>query len=587
MKQFFKFMFASIIGFFISLFILFFIFILFSAVIISSVDKTGTVSIAENTVLELDLNYEVPERTSYEPVSTFSLVPKLKKTLGLNDLTKVIKNAKDDEKISGIYINLDNLIIGGINKVNAVRDLLIDFKSSDKFIIAHGNSISEKAYFLGSIADSIFLTPTGTIEFDGFAIELSFFKNTLEKLEIEPQIFQYGKFKSATEPFRLDKLSNENELQLKTYLNSIYGSFLNKISTSTNIDEDLLKDISDNLKIASAEDAKDFELIDDLLYEDQVDSVMNDLMNSSLNIKKVSVKDYFYSMDANSISTNNRIAVIYALGEITNGSGDEFSIGTKNIINAIKKAKDNKRIKAIVMRVNSPGGSPLTSDMIWRELKLARDSKPVIISMGDVAASGGYYIAAPGTKIVSEPYALTGSIGVYGILPNTQKFFNNKLGVTFDGVETGENSNFGSITSPLNDAQKRYFQKQVDDIYYNFVNRVSEGRNMTFEEVDNIAQGRIWSGIDAEKIGLVDTLGGLDLAIQIAADESDIKDYRILEYPAQKEAFDRILDLLTSDVKGKIDLFDLGEPLNKVYKISEAFKYSGIQTRLPFEYKIR
>ncbi len=587
MKQFFKFMFASIIGFFISLFILFFIFILFSAVIISSVDKTGTVSIAENTVLELDLNYEVPERTSYEPVSTFSLVPKLKKTLGLNDLTKVIKNAKDDEKISGIYINLDNLIIGGINKVNAVRDLLIDFKSSEKFIIAHGNSISEKAYFLGSIADSIFLTPTGTIEFDGFAIELSFFKNTLEKLEIEPQIFQYGKFKSATEPFRLDKLSNENELQLKTYLNSIYGSFLNKISTSTNIDEDLLKDISDNLKIASAEDAKDFELIDDLLYEDQVDSVMNDLMNSSLNIKKVSVKDYFYSMDANSISTNNRIAVIYALGEITNGSGDEFSIGTKNIINAIKKAKDNKRIKAIVMRVNSPGGSPLTSDMIWRELKLARDSKPVIISMGDVAASGGYYIAAPGSKIVAEPYTLTGSIGVYGILPNTQKFFNNKLGVTFDGVETGENSNFGSITSPLNDAQKRYFQKQVDDIYYDFVNRVSEGRNMTFEEVDNIAQGRIWSGIDAEKIGLVDTLGGLDLAIQIAADESDIKDYRILEYPAQKEAFDRILDLLTSDVKGKIDLFDLGEPLNKVYKISEALKYSGIQTRLPFEYKIR
>lgn len=587
MKQFFKFMFASIIGFFISLFILFFIFILFSAVIISSVDKTGTVSIAENTVLELDLNYEVPERTSYEPVSTFSLVPKLKKTLGLNDLTKVIKNAKDDEKISGIYINLDNLIIGGINKVNAVRDLLIDFKSSEKFIIAHGNSISEKAYFLGSIADSIFLTPTGTIEFDGFAIELSFFKNTLEKLEIEPQIFQYGKFKSATEPFRLDKLSNENELQLKMYLNSIYGSFLNKISTSNNIDEDLLKDISNNLKITSAEDAKDFELIDDLLYEDQVDSVMNDLMNSSLNIKKVSVKDYFYSMDANSISTNNRIAVIYALGEITNGSGDEFSIGTKNITNAIKKAKDNKRIKAIVMRVNSPGGSPLTSDMIWRELKLARDSKPVIISMGDVAASGGYYIAAPGTKIVSGPYALTGSIGVYGILPNTHKFFNNKLGVTFDGVETGENSNFGSITSPLNDAQKKYFQKQVDDIYYDFVNRVSEGRNMTFEEVDNIAQGRIWSGIDARKIGLVDTLGSLDLAIQIAADESDIKDYRILEYPAQKEAFDRILDLLTSDVKGKIDLFDLGEPLNKVYKISEALKYSGIQTRLPFEYKIR
>lgn len=587
MKQFFKFTFASMLGFFTSLLLLFFILILFSAVVISSIDKTGTVSITKNTVLELDLNYEIPERTSFEPVSTFSFIPTLNKTLGLNDLSKVIKNAKDDENISGIFISLDNLIIGGINKINTVRDLLIDFKSSDKFIIAHGNSISEKAYFLASIADSIFLTPTGTIEFDGFAIELSFFKNTLEKLEIEPQIFQYGKFKSATEPFRLEKLSKENELQLNTYLNSVYGSFLNKISKSTNIDEVLLKDISNNLKITSAEDAKHFGLINDLLYKDQVDTVMNDLMDSSINIKKVSVKDYFYSMDANSVSTNNRIAVIYAIGEITNSSGDEFSIGTKNIINAIRKARDNKRIKAIVMRINSPGGSPLTSDMIWRELKIARNSKPVIISMGDVAASGGYYIAAPGSKIVSELYALTGSIGVFGILPNAQKFFNNKLGVTFDGVETGKNSNFGSITSPLNDAQKRYFQKQVDDIYYDFVNRVSEGRNMTFEEVDNIAQGRIWSGIDAMKIGLVDTLGGLDLALQIAADESDIKDYRILEYPAQKEAFDRIIELLTSKAKGKIDLFDLGEPLNRVYKISEALKYSGIQTRLPFEYKIR
>ncbi len=587
MKQFFKFMFASMLGFFISLFMLFIIFILFSAVVVSSIDSTGTVSISKNTILELELNYEVPERTSFDPVSTFSVVPSFSKTLGFNDLSKVIKNAKDDENISGIFLDLNNLTIGGINKVNAVRDLLIDFKTSNKFIIAHGNSISEKAYFLASVADSIFLTPTGTIEFDGFAIEISFFKKTLEKLEIEPQIFQYGKFKSATEPFRLEKLSDENELQLITYLNSVYGSFLNKISVSKSIDEGLLKDISNNLKIASAEDAKQFELIDDLLYEDQVDSVMIELMDSSQKIKKVSVKDYFYSIDANSVSTNNRIAVIYALGEITNGKGDEFSIGTKNIIKAIKKAKENKRINAIVMRVNSPGGSPLTSDMIWRELKLAREKKPVIISMSDVAASGGYYIASPGSKVVAEPFTLTGSIGVYGILPNTQKFFNNKLGVTFDGVETGENSNLGSITSPLNDSQAKFFQKQVDDIYYDFVNRVAEGRDMSFEEVDNIGQGRIWSGIDAKKIGLVDTLGGLDLALQIAANESDIEEYRILEYPAQKEAFDKIIELLSSEVTSKINIFDLGEPLNQIYKLNEALKYSGIQTRLPFEFVIR
>ena len=294
MKQFFKFMFASMLGFFISLFILFFIFILFSAVIISSVDTTGTVSISKNTVLELELNYEVPERTSFDAVSTFSVVPSLSKTLGLNDLSKVIKNAKDDENISGILIDLDNLNIGGINKVNVIRNLLEDFKTSNKFLIAHGNSISEKAYFLATVADSIFLTPTGTIEFDGFALEVSFFKKTLEKLEIEPQIFQYGKFKSATEPFRLEKLSDENELQLKTYMNSVYGSFLKNISVSKNIDKSILKDIADNLKIASAENAEQFELVDDLLYEDQVDSVMNQLMNSTEKVKTVNAKNYFY-----------------------------------------------------------------------------------------------------------------------------------------------------------------------------------------------------------------------------------------------------------------------------------------------------
>ncbi len=314
-------------------------------------------------------------------------------------------------------------------------------------------------------------------------------------MEIEPQIFQYGKFKSATEPFRLDKISSENREQLSKYLKSVYQDFISDISEAKNLDPLDLIDIANNVKVTSAEAAKRLGLIDELLYNDQIDSILIQKLNNDSSVKYVAAKKYIHSIESNSSSSTNRIAVIYALGEITNGSGDEYTIGTDNIIKSIRKAKDNKRIKAIVMRVNSPGGSPLTSDMIWREIKLAAKEKPFIVSMGDVAASGGYYISCPADIIVAEPATLAGSIGVYGMIPNTQNFFNNKTGITFDRVQTGENS-IMSLAAPLTNQQKILFQQQVDDIYYDFVNRVCDGRKMTFEQVDEIAQGRIWSGID-------------------------------------------------------------------------------------------
>lgn len=585
MKQFFKFTFASIVGFFISIFLLFVIFFLFSFALVSSIDTTESVSISNNSVLELELDYLVPERSSYEPIVSFSIMPSIDKTLGLNDITKLITYAKEDSKIEGIYLNLNNFEVGGLSKINTIRRALVDFKTSNKFIIAHGNTINEKAYFLASVADSIYLTPTGNLEFNGFGFELTFFKNILDKLEIETQIFQYGKFKSATEPYRLEKMSSENREQLSKYLNSVYSDYISNISSSTDIDENRLKDISDNLEITSAEAAVDLGFINQLLYNDQIDSLIQKKINSYSKIKYVKAEKYIYSIENLSPATTNRIAVIYAIGEIINSRGDEYSIGTENIIESIRKAKENKRIKAIVMRVNSPGGSPLTSDMIWREIELAANVKPFIVSMGDLAASGGYYISCSADKIVAEPTTLAGSIGVYGMIPNTNKFFNNKIGITFDRVETNKNSII-SLASPLSPQQKYLFQKQVDDIYFDFVNRVSMGRNMTFEEVDEIAQGRIWSGIDAKKIGLVDTLGGLDLALSIAAENAGITEYKTVEYPTQKEAFEKIMDLFSSEIKNSINNVTFEQPLNQIHKLAEALKYTGIQARLPFEYVI-
>lgn len=585
MKQFLKFTFASIVGFFISIFLISVLFFLFTFAIISSIDKTESVTVSDNTVLEIQFDYELPERTNTNPGINYSIVPSIAKTLGLNDVKRIIKNAKSDARIKGIYLNLDNFFLGSLTKIQVIRKSLIDFKSSGKFIIAHGNTINERAFYLATAADSIFLSPTGTIEFNGFGIEVSFFKGLLEKLEVEPQIFQYGKFKSATEPFRLDKLSNDNRLQLSNYLNSVHNNYLMNVSQATDISIDTLKFYSENLRLNSAESAFDNGFIDELLYQDQVDSVMNKLLNST-EVKKISFKKYFNALDSPGAISKNRIAVIYALGEILENSGDEYTIGKENIIRSIRDALNNSRVKAIVMRVNSPGGSPLTSDMIWREIELASEIKPFIVSMGDMAASGGYYISCNADLIVAEPSTLAGSIGVYGIIPNTKKFFNNKLGITFDKVETNENSNLFSLTNPLSETQKAAITDQIDNIYFDFVNRVAEGRDMTFDEVDKIAQGRIWSGLDAKEIGLVDTLGGLELAIKIASEKADIYDYKIIEYPTQKEAFEKIMEMFTTEIKSIFISEDFEYPLNQIEKLKNALKYSGIQARLPFDYSI-
>jgi protease-4 len=458
----------------------------------------------------------------------------------------------------------------------------LDFKKSEKFVYAHGNRINEKAFFLASVADSIFLTPTGDFEFDGFGFELTFFKNALDKLEIEPQIFQYGKFKGSTEPFKYEKLSDENKEQLSFYLASVYNDYLEKISAEIDISKSELNIFADSIQVNSAEDAQNLELVDKLLYRDQLDSIIIGKTNTS-KVTTITAAKYLSSVNGEPSTSTERIAVIYALGEVTNSKGDEFTIGTENIIKAINKAKDNDRVKAIVMRVNSPGGSPLTSDMIWREIELASEIKPFIVSMGEVAASGGYYISCNADLIVAEPSTLTGSIGVYGIIPNTKEFFNNKLGITFDRVNSNKNSDMLSLTKPLAPMQKEFIQNQINEIYHDFITRVSNGRNLSYEDVDKIAEGRIWSGIDAKNIGLIDTLGSLDLALELAANKANVKDYKIVEYPTQREPIDKLMDILSAKIESKIN-FEY--PFSQIETLRKVLDRTGIQVRLPFEYEI-
>lgn len=588
MKQFIKFTFASILGFFISLFLLFVIFFMFAFAAVSTIGTEETVLVQNNSVMEIKLDFTLLERTSNEPNISFGFMPSLKRTIGLNDLLASINNAKNDDKIRGIFLNLDNFNSPGLARLEEIRNSLIDFKESQKFIFAHGNSISEAAYFLASAADSIYLTPTGILEFDGFEIEIAFFKNTLDKLEIEPQIFQYGKYKSATEPFRIDKMSEENKDQLNKFIFSVYDNLISNISLKQNISEEELKNISNNLSIDSAEDAKNYGLITELKYRDEVDSMLSKIIfnKTDKKINIVSFNNYYKSFDSENEITDNRIAVIYSLGEITESKGDENTIGIDNIIESLDNAYKNKRVKAIVMRVNSPGGSALTSDMIWRKINLIKNEKPIIVSMSNLAASGGYYIACAANKIVADPYTLTGSIGVFGIIPNAQKFFNNKLGVTFDEVSTSKNSGWATITNPLNEVQKKFIQTQVDDIYFDFVSKVATGRNMSFEEIDKIGQGRIWSGIDAKNIGLVDTLGGINLAIKIAAESAGIEKFKIVEYPAQKETFEILMEFLSTKIENSVNNSLFSDQLNQIEKLTKAIKYKGIQTRLPFDYSI-
>ncbi|HET9824708.1 MAG TPA: signal peptide peptidase SppA, partial [Chitinophagaceae bacterium] len=498
MSSFFKIFFATLLALVIFTLIVFFVIIGWVAALTSK-EKPR---IESKSVLVLDLGVNFKEQEVESPLSTFSSSDEMD-VPGLYDVVRLIRKAKDDKNIKGIYLIADN-DPNGFASSEEIRNALMEFKTSKKFIIAHGDVISQKAYHVANVANKFYLNPTGILQWVGFNVDYIFLKGTLDKLEIQPQIFYAGKFKSATEPFRTDRMTPENKLQTTVWLNDLYNHFLLAASSSRNVDTATLHQLANDGKIQTAQDALDNKLIDGLKYDDQVkDEIKSKLgLGKSDKIDFVSINKYAKAGGFKKTGKEN-IALIYAEGDIVDGgSNQQGLIASENYMKLIRKARLDKSIKAIVFRVNSGGGSALASENIWRELSLAKREKPVVVSFGDVAASGGYYISCAADSIFAEPNTITGSIGVFGIIPNMEAFFKNKLGVTFDGVKTAPYADVG-IFHPLNDVEKKMIQRSIEITYSQFKKRVADGRRKDTAYVDSIAQGRVWSGDDAIRIGLI------------------------------------------------------------------------------------
>jgi protease-4 len=581
MKSFFKFFLASLLSLVIFTLIIFFLFIGWIAGLASK-EKPRVES---KSVLVLNLNQNFKEQRVENPLSTFSSNQDMD-VPGLYDVVRLINKAKDDKNISGIYI-IANTNANGFSSSEEIRNALLNFKTSKKFIIAHGDVMSQKAYHIADVADKLYLNPTGFLEWVGFNVDYIFLKGALDKLQIEPQIFYAGKFKSATEPFRTDKMTPENKLQTTVWLNALYDHFLVKASVSRNMDTATLHQLANDGKIQTAQDALDNKLVDGLKYDDQAkDDIKKRLgLDKYDKINFVSINKYAKAGGFKKTGSD-RIALIYAEGDIVDGKGDQSVIGSEDYMKLIRKARLDKSIKAIVFRVNSGGGSALASENIWRELSLAKQDKPLVVSFGDVAASGGYYISCAADSIFAEPNVITGSIGVFGIIPNMEAFFKNKLGVTFDGVKTAEYADVG-VLHPLNENEKKMVQHSIDVIYQQFKKRVADGRKKDVAYIDSIAQGRVWSGDDAIKIGLIDRFGGLQDAVNCAARLAKISDYRLREFPEPQNIFDRILGSSSDNYSAKMKT-ELGEENFKIFQEIKRIKQitNTTQARLPFEFFI-
>lgn len=545
-----------------------------------------------NSVLMVKFKGPILERSIESPFGELDLGnfgPKA--GIGLNDILKDFEKAENDTNIKGIYINLDELICG-MATLEEIRNGILKFKQSKKFVYAYSEVYSQKTYYLASVADKIFLNPQGGLDFKGLSSQLMFYKNLLEKLNVEVQIFRHGKFKSAIEPFMLDKMSEANRLQMETLINSLWSKIISGISESRKISAEELNNIADNLKVSNPQDAKELKLVDDLFYEDQVmDLIRKELkLDAEKKINFVTLSDYIRApskMKKENKETKDaksgKIAVIYAVGSIESGKGDDETIGSETIAKAISEAGKDSTIKAIVLRVNSPGGSALASDVMWREVTIAKKAKPFVVSMGDVAASGGYYISCAADKIFAQPNTITGSIGVFGMMPNAQKMLSEKLGITIDTVNSNKHSDMGTAFRGVTEQERLFVQKGVEEIYDVFISRVAEGRGISKSAVDSIGQGRVWTGADALKIKLVDELGGINDAIAFAGKKAGLGDYKIISYPKQKNPLEMILKSMEEDQEARLFQKALGVQYSYIKHMKQAVSMKGIQARLPFE----
>lgn len=590
MREFFKYVFATVVGIVISTVLLFILFIAIIVGIASSIDGDKSVTVTENSVLFLNLDQKIIERT---PNNTLDNLPILgsdgPKSIGFNDVIKSLKKAKTDDKIKCVYLSVSSPDAGFATMLE-VRNALIDFKRSGKKIIAYSEVYTQGAYYLASAADKVYLNPEGALEFKGLSSQLMFFKGALEKLGIEAQIIRVGTYKSAVEPFINDKMSDKNREQVSAYLYGLYNTFLDGIAQSRRISKDSLHRFADDYQIQQPKDALSHKMVDGLKYKDEILDELKSLsgIDKKKNIKTITINEYAKNLNADqSTSGDTKVAVIYANGDINGGEGSDESIGSERISRTIRKARLDKNIKAIVLRVNSPGGSALASDVIWREILLAKKVKPVIASFGDVAASGGYYIACAADSIFVQPNTITGSIGVFGVIPNFQNLLNNKLGITFDGVKTGKFADIMSVNRPLTEGERFIIQTDVNRIYDSFISRVAEGRKKTKTYIDSIGGGRVWVGTDAVKIGLADRTGSFNDAIAAAAKKAKIKDYKIVEYPEMIDPLKSLMENSADKVRTYYTKKELGDQYHIYEQMKSTITKSGIQARMPFEIKVR
>jgi len=584
MAGFFKMFFASLLALIIFSVIGFFLFL----VLIAGLAKSDAPLVEKNSVLVINIGQPFQEQKLENPLAAFSSNDELS-VPGVYDVVRIIQKAAKDEKIKGIYLQ-SGLNPNGFATSEEIRDALLAFKKSGKFIIAYSEMMNQKSYHVANVADKVYVNPKGFFDWAGFSSELLFLKGTLEKLDIEPQIFYAGKFKSATEPLRTDKMTPENKLQTSEWLGDLYSHFLLKAAEQRKIDTATLHQYANEAVIKNPQDAVDKKLIDGVKYDDEIkDEIKNKLKLGKYDkINFITINSYSQGGSYKK-SSGEKIALIYAQGNIIDGGGGEGQIASADYIKLIRKARLDKTIKAIVLRVNSGGGSALASETIWRELSLAKAEKPVVVSFGDVAASGGYYIACGADSIFASPTTITGSIGVFGIIPNMEGFFKNKLGITFDGVKTAPYADLGAIYRPMNENEKKFVQQSIDEIYLSFKQRVADGRKKSVDDVDSIAQGRVWSGNRAIGIGLVDKFGGLQDAVDCAARMAKLSDYRLREYPEVQNIFDKLLGgAKDNTLKTEMIRKELGEDQFKIYNEMMRIKQmtNSVQTRLPFEFFI-
>ncbi|NJM24516.1 MAG: signal peptide peptidase SppA [Bacteroidia bacterium] len=543
----------------------------------------------DHSVLHLQLDAQFTEMQVENPFAGLPLPGADVRTIGLLQLKEAIAKAKEDPKISGIWVDV-SYPITSFSTLAEIRASIDDFKKSGKWVLAYGEVFTEGAYYLASAADKVYLNPEGDLEFNGLSVEIGFYKRLFDKLEIKPQIFRVGEFKSAVEPFMLEKMSEENRLQLSSLINAIYDEMIKGVAASRNLSEEKLKDIASNMLVRNAAQAREAGLVDSLLYDDQFRDILQDKLHQQTGdkINFISYNKYRKSYSTYTKSSNE-IAVIVAEGTIMPGESDDSQqlIGADTFVEELRKARENERVKAIVLRVNSPGGEFRASDMIWREVRLASEVKPIIASMSDYAASGGYYLSMGCDTIVAQPTTITGSIGIFGVMFDLSGFLGNKIGITFDEVRTGKFGEMFSVTRPLTQAEKDFWQKSLDEHYETFVQKAADGRGVGVDEIMKVASGRVWSGSQGKDRQLVDVLGGFDDAVKIAASKAGVSDdYKIKYYPVQRPFIQKLLSELEDNAKTDALRSELGIYYEWYMRWHQVERYQGAQARLPFEMNI-